>query len=173
MDDLVLVRSTSCEVAHTPLYHEGGLRGALAERAFYAVRANPLHPQHQQFPSPRTRCRSPSKHASTARSAFIRPTGWLVVPRQADADDSAAVLSAQWDPNDAAHVVVAEAGGALRSVHAHDNGLTTRLARYQLHKGTALTRPWEQVRARGAGEGTRADPFHDPGRGIAGGTRRG
>jgi hypothetical protein len=41
MDDLLLVRK-SHEVVHTPLFHEGGLRGALVERAFYAaVRAKP------------------------------------------------------------------------------------------------------------------------------------
>jgi hypothetical protein len=46
-------------------------------------------------------------------------------------------------------VVVAEASGALRSVRAldgSDGALATSLTRYQLHrKGTALTRPWEQV----------------------------
>jgi hypothetical protein len=73
--------------------------------------------------------------------------------RCAQGDDtdggSAAALSAQWDPNDAAHVVVAEASGALRSVRAldgSDGALTTSMTRYQLQrKGTALTRPWEQV----------------------------
>lgn len=42
MDDLLLVRMSHAEVVHKPLFHEGGLRGALVERAFYAaVRAKP------------------------------------------------------------------------------------------------------------------------------------
>jgi hypothetical protein len=83
MDDMLLVRKSHAELVHTNLFQEGGLRGALVERAFYAaVRAKTLSIRPSHSRSLRVACGVENRHSELPRPMPMRPAraAWVFAP---------------------------------------------------------------------------------------------